>query len=77
MADANIKAAIVTVSDTRTAVNDLSGDRLAELLGTTGTEIVERMIVSDDLEHLRETLYTLTERDEVNLIVTTGGTGNP
>lgn len=70
-----IKAAVVTVSDSRTAGDDLSGDKLAELLTSNGAEIVERLIVSDDLEHLRNSLYGLTEREDVNLIITTGGTG--
>lgn len=73
--NAVIKAAIVTVSDTRRADNDLSGRRLAELLTTAGAEIVERIIVTDDLEHLRNTIHSLTEREDINLIVTTGGTG--
>jgi len=75
MANTIIKAAIVTVSDTRQEGDDLSGKRLAELLLSIGAEIVESMIVTDDLEHLRNTLYSLAERDDVNLIVTTGGTG--
>jgi molybdenum cofactor synthesis domain-containing protein len=70
-----IRAAIVTVSDTRKPDNDLSGKRLAELLWEIGAEIVETLIVTDDLEHLRNTLYTLTEREDINLIMTTGGTG--
>lgn len=70
-----IKAAIITVSDTRQAGDDLSGKRLAELLWSVGAEIVETMIVTDDLEHLRNTLYSLTEREDINLIITTGGTG--
>lgn len=70
-----IKAAVVTVSDSRTAGDDLSGDRLAELLTSNGAEIVERLIVSDELEHLRNSLHALTEREDINLIVTTGGTG--
>ena len=71
----DIRAAIVTVSDTRLPNDDLSGKLLAELLWSIGAEIVETMIVTDDLTHLRETLYTLTEREDVNLIMTTGGTG--
>ena len=70
-----IKAAILTASDTRTAENDASGDELVRLLEEAGADIVERGIVSDDLRILREALYTLTERSEINLIVTTGGTG--
>src|SRR5438132_403068 len=75
MTNTLIKAAIVTVSDTRRPEDDLSGKRLAELLWSIGAEITETMIVTDDLEHLRNTLYALTEREDMNLIVTTGGTG--
>ena len=75
MAEVKIKAAIVTVSDTRRPDDDLSGKRLAELLWSVGAEVVETTIVTDDLTHLRETLYTLTERKDINLIMTTGGTG--
>lgn len=71
----HIRAVIITVSDTRKAVDDLSGDKLAELLASFGAEIIERMIVSDELENLRNMLYTLTENPEINLIITTGGTG--
>lgn len=71
----DIRAAIITVSDTRTPGDDLSGDKLAGLLGSIGAVITERLIVTDDLEHLRNTLFQLTERDDINLIVTTGGTG--
>ncbi|MBK8305099.1 MAG: MogA/MoaB family molybdenum cofactor biosynthesis protein [Chloracidobacterium sp.] len=70
-----IKAAIITVSDTRTATNDLSGDRLATQLAAIDAEMVERLIVTDDLDDLRDTLSTLAEREDINLIVTTGGTG--
>ncbi len=70
-----INVAIITVSDTRKANDDVSGNRLAEVLSTIDAEIVEKMIVSDDLEHLRNTLHTLTEREDINLIITTGGTG--
>src|SRR6476469_9660810 len=70
-----IRAFIVTVSDTRTLGDDLSGDRLAELLLNSGAEVVGKIIVSDNLDDLRNTLHALTERDDVNFIVTTGGTG--
>ena len=70
-----IRTAIVTVSDTRTVDNDLSGDKLVELLASIGADVGDRMIVTDDLMHLRETLHVLAERDDINLILTTGGTG--
>ena len=71
----SIKAFVVTVSDSRTLENDTSGDALVDLLNEIGAEIVERKIVTDDLENLKKTLFDLTEREDVNLIVTTGGTG--
>jgi molybdenum cofactor synthesis domain-containing protein len=40
-----------------------------------GAEIVASKILPDDLDPLAETLREFTERDDVNLIVTTGGTG--
>ena len=70
-----ISAFVVTVSDTRRLETDLSGDGLAELLLSFGAEIVGKLIVSDDLEDIRNTLHVLTEREDVNLILTTGGTG--
>ena len=70
-----IKAFILTVSDSRTSETDASGDRLAELLLEIGAEVVGKLIVSDDLDGLRNTIYVLTERDDIALILTTGGTG--
>ena len=70
-----INTVVVTVSDSRTATDDLSGDRLVDLLKSIEATIVERLIVTDDLLHLRETLYSLAEREDIDLIVTTGGTG--
>lgn len=75
MANTLIKAATITVSDTRSIDNDVSGDKLAELLISIDAEIVERIITTDNLESLRNTIYSLTEREDINLVITTGGTG--
>ncbi len=48
---------------------------MVRLLEEIGAEIIENFIVSDDFENLRQTLYALSERSDVNLIVTSGGTG--
>ncbi|CAN5643877.1 MogA/MoaB family molybdenum cofactor biosynthesis protein [soil metagenome] len=73
--DDKIKAIVITVSDTRNEGNDISGVTLVGLLLAFGAEIIDKIIVSDDFEDLRNTLYSLTEREDVNLIITTGGTG--
>lgn len=72
-----IRAAVITVSDacSRGERADDSGAALVELLSEFGAEIVETRILSDDLEPLVQMLESLARREDVNLIVTTGGTG--
>jgi molybdenum cofactor synthesis domain-containing protein len=70
-----IRAIAITVSDSRKEADDISGETLLEALISIGAEVHEKIIVSDDFDDLRQTLYVLTERADVNLIVTTGGTG--
>lgn len=70
-----MRTVVITVSDTRSIADDRSGDKLIEMLSAIGAQIVERLIVTDDLMPLRETLYSLAEREDINLIITTGGTG--
>ena len=71
----SVKAFIITVSDTRTLDNDVSGDKLAELLIGAGAEVTGKLIVSDDLDGLQSALRSVADREDVNLVVTTGGTG--
>lgn len=72
-----IRAAVITVSDacSRGERQDASGEALVQLLVENGAEIVETRIVSDDLDPLAELLEELADRPDLNLIVTTGGTG--
>lgn len=70
-----ILAAILTISDSRDEKTDVSGAKLVELLSDFDVEIVEKIIVTDDFDDIRQTLFALTTRDDLNLIVTTGGTG--
>ena len=70
-----MRAVIVTVSDTRSAADDASGDELERLLTESGAEIVDRSIVSDDLNHLVHTIHAIVEREGPDLVMTTGGTG--
>ncbi len=70
-----IRAIVVTVSDSRSETEDVSGLTLIALLKEINAEVVDRIIVSDDFEGLRNRLYSLSEREDANLIMTTGGTG--
>ncbi len=75
MANTQIKAAVVTASDSRSKEDDVSGTALVALLIEFGCEIVDRRIVSDDLDGIAENLLDLAENWGANLIMTTGGTG--
>jgi molybdenum cofactor synthesis domain-containing protein len=70
-----MRAVVVTVSDSRREADDISGVTLLGLLLAAGVEVHEKIIVSDDFDDLRQTLFVLTEREDVNLIFTNGGTG--
>ncbi|HEX8174725.1 MAG TPA: MogA/MoaB family molybdenum cofactor biosynthesis protein [Pyrinomonadaceae bacterium] len=72
-----IRAVVITVSDgcAHGLREDRSGAALLELLEELGAEVVAKEILPDDLEPLSEKLRSLADRPEVNLIMTTGGTG--
>src|SRR5260370_27046978 len=74
---AQIRAVVITVSDAcaRGEREDQSGEAHAEFIGELGAEIVEMKVLSDDLEPLADALRHSAERGDVNLIITSGGTG--
>jgi molybdopterin adenylyltransferase len=69
------RIAVVTVSDTRTAADDKSGQTLADRITGAGHVLADRAIVKDDIRQIRAKLRTLTKRDDIDVIITTGGTG--
>ena len=72
-----INAVVITVSDAGASGEreDTSGATLVQLLRDIGAEIITTKILSDDLDPLIESLIHYADRDDVNLIITTGGTG--
>ena len=68
---------VITVSDAcaRGEREDTSGAALVELLAELGATIVETKILSDDLDPLAQALRAYADRSDVDLIITTGGTG--
>ena len=72
-----IRAVIITVSDacSRGEREDLSGQALFELLTESGATIVDRQVLADDPDQIVESLNQFARRQDVNLILTTGGTG--
>ncbi len=70
-----INIAILTVSDTRTAENDTSGDILAGRVETSGHALVTRTIIRDDADLLTAHLDTWIDNPQIDAILCTGGTG--
>lgn len=70
-----LKAAVLTVSDTRTVDTDTSGAFLEEALLAAGHAVVDRQIVIDDVYQLRAIVSRWIADAGVEVILTTGGTG--
>ncbi|PCJ85688.1 MAG: molybdenum cofactor biosynthesis protein B [Thiotrichaceae bacterium] len=70
-----IKITILTVSDSRTEADDTSGDALVERLTAAGHTLVEKNICSDDKYKIREVVSRWIADKNVDVIISTGGTG--
>ena len=70
-----INIAVLTVSDTRTAEDDTSGDILAERIEAAGHTLAARTIVKDDAGLLAAQFETWIDDPAIDAIVSTGGTG--
>jgi molybdenum cofactor biosynthesis protein B len=75
LAPRSVRCYVVTVSDTRTVDTDTAGRAIADLLRAAGHEIVGRTIVRDDPELVRGTIERQLANPQVQVIITTGGTG--
>jgi molybdopterin adenylyltransferase len=67
--------AVITISDTRTATDDKSGNTLVERIQHAGHTLVDRRIVKDDVRQIRAATRALVKRKDVDVVLTTGGTG--
>ncbi|GAA0633315.1 molybdenum cofactor biosynthesis protein B [Sphingomonas ursincola] len=70
-----INIALLTISDTRTAADDTSGDILAGLITGKGHKLITRAIEKDDVERLVVRLNNWIDDPEIDAIISTGGTG--
>jgi molybdenum cofactor biosynthesis protein B len=70
-----VNIAILTVSDTREAAQDRSGDTLAELAAVAGHRVVARRIVRDERDAIIAQLRSWITDSEVDVVISTGGTG--
>jgi molybdopterin adenylyltransferase len=66
---------IISVSDTRTLDTDTSGAALATLLESSGHRVSARVIVKDDPVQVAALVSAALAQDDVQVVITTGGTG--
>lgn len=73
-AETHLRCAVITISDTRTVDDDVSGDTIVRALTDDGHKVIYRTIVPDDGERILAALDEALALD-VAVIVTNGGTG--
>ena len=70
-----VSVAVLTVSDTRSLGEDRSGDVLENRIKDAGHRLADRCIVTDDIPAIRKQVQQWIEDDDVDIVITTGGTG--
>ncbi|OHB39868.1 MAG: molybdenum cofactor biosynthesis protein B [Phenylobacterium sp. RIFCSPHIGHO2_01_FULL_70_10] len=70
-----VRIAVLTVSDTRDEASDTSGQVLADRITGAGHTLAARAIVRDEVEAIRAQVKAWVASGEVDVIITTGGTG--
>lgn len=70
-----LNCSILTISDSRTLKEDTSGALLADLIARDGHRLAERTLVPDSIYEVRATVSRWIADAEINVVITTGGTG--
>ena len=70
-----VNIAVLTVSDSRTKENDKSGDLLVGRITDMGHLLANREIVKDDKDQIQNVLYRWINNNDIQVVITTGGTG--
>ena len=70
-----VNIAILTVTDTRTFENDKSGAILVKKIEEASHILFDRKICKDDKEEIKKILKEWIRKEEIDVIITTGGTG--
>lgn len=70
-----LNIAVLTISDSRTLATDRSGDYLVDALGSSGHTLSDRKLVPDDRYQIRAQVSQWIADPQVDVVLTTGGTG--
>ncbi len=71
----SVDFAVITVSDTRTEADDLSGKTIIEIMSSFGHRCLRKVIVKDDGSGIQMALRELMEDPRVRAVIVNGGTG--
>ena len=70
-----VRVAVLTISDTRTPKTDKSGPLLANMIQEAGHTLADRDVAPDDEKAIRKTVKKWIKAKDVDVVITTGGTG--
>lgn len=70
-----VRIAVLTVSDTRSMIEDRSGDVLVARLETAGHVLADRKILTDERDQIEDQLRTWCADPDIDVVLSTGGTG--
>jgi molybdenum cofactor biosynthesis protein B len=70
-----VRIAVLTISDSRSAAEDTSGDLLVARLTAAGHMLADRALIRDDIDVIIARLHAWIDDPEVDVVISTGGTG--
>ena len=70
-----VGAAVVTISSERSLEEDPAGDAIADVFEAAGHDVVTRELIARNYDNVQSKVSRLVDRSDVDLVVTTGGTG--
>ena len=71
----SVSCAVLTISDSRTEKDDESGKLIKQKLGENGHRVVFYSILKNEAEAIRDKIHELSGQEELQVIITSGGTG--
>ena len=70
-----VNIALLTITDTRTLENDKSGGILVKKIAEQKHKLIDRKIVKDNKDQIKKIIIDWSKKKEIDVIITTGGTG--
>jgi len=70
-----VACAVITISDSRTEEDDESGELIQQKLSQNGHQVLSYSILKNEADSIQQEIGELLEREELQVIITTGGTG--